>query len=128
MNENVYIAHKKLPNKTLRVHSARYTQCIHVSSRKLKLPKDTHTKIYIYTNIIFIPWEFKSSVVNEAGTAQLVERPTEKNARCNMTWVKSPGAARDFSPRVGCRCRLFYGVRTAPVCNRMYRHLSARYK
>ena len=31
-------------HKTLRVHSARYTQCIHVSSRKLKLPKDTHTK------------------------------------------------------------------------------------
>ena len=46
MNENVYIAHKKLPHKTLRVHSARYTQCIHVSSRKLKLPKDTHTKRY----------------------------------------------------------------------------------
>ena len=39
MNENLYIAHKKLPHKTLRVHSARYTQCIHVSSRKLKLPK-----------------------------------------------------------------------------------------
>ena len=29
MNENLYIAHKKLPHKTLRVHSARYTQCIH---------------------------------------------------------------------------------------------------
>ena len=46
MNENLYIAHKKLPYKTLHVHSARYTQCIHVSSRKLKLPKDTHTKRY----------------------------------------------------------------------------------
>ena len=46
MNENLYIAHKKLPHKTLRVHSARFTQCIHVSSRKLKLPKDTHTKRY----------------------------------------------------------------------------------
>ena len=46
MNENLYIAHKNLPHKTLRVHSARYTQCIHVSSRKLKLPKDTHTKKY----------------------------------------------------------------------------------
>ena len=33
MNENLYIAYKKLPHKTLRVHSARYTQCIHVSSR-----------------------------------------------------------------------------------------------
>ena len=30
----------------MRVHSARYTQCIHVSSRKLKLPKDTRTKRY----------------------------------------------------------------------------------
>ena len=30
----------------MRVHSARYTQCIYVSSRKLKLPKDTHTKKY----------------------------------------------------------------------------------
>ena len=46
MNENLYIAHKKLSHKTLRVHSARYTQRIHVSSRKLKLPKDTHTKKY----------------------------------------------------------------------------------
>ncbi len=46
MNENLYRAHKNLPHKTLRVHSARYTQCIHVSSRKLKLPKDTHTKKY----------------------------------------------------------------------------------
>ena len=39
----IYIARKKLPHKTLRVHSARYTQCIHVSSRKLKLPKDMHS-------------------------------------------------------------------------------------
>ena len=46
MNENLYITHKKLPHKTLRVHSARYTQCIHVSSRKLKLPKDAHTRKY----------------------------------------------------------------------------------
>ena len=46
MNENLYIAHKKLPHKTLRVHSARYTQCIHVSSCKLKLPKDTLTEKY----------------------------------------------------------------------------------
>ena len=37
---------KKLPHKTLRVHSARYTQCILVNSRKLKLPTDTHTKRY----------------------------------------------------------------------------------
>ena len=40
------IAHKKLPHETLHVHSARYTQCIHVSSCKLKLPKDTYTKKY----------------------------------------------------------------------------------
>ena len=43
MNENLYIAHKKLPHKALHVHSAWYTQCIHVSSRKLKLPKDMHS-------------------------------------------------------------------------------------
>ena len=36
MNENLYIAHKTFPHRTLRVHSAGYTQCIHVSSRKLK--------------------------------------------------------------------------------------------
>ena len=39
--------HKKLPHKTLRVHSARYTQCIHVSSRKLKLPKDMHSYLKV---------------------------------------------------------------------------------
>ena len=43
----IYISRiKKLPHKTLRVHSTRDTQCIHVSCRKLKLPKDTHTKKY----------------------------------------------------------------------------------
>ena len=55
MNENLYIAHKNLPHKTLRVHSARYTQCIHLSSRKLKLPKEmpsyptTHFQKWNYT-------------------------------------------------------------------------------
>ena len=33
MNENLYIAHKKRPHKTLRVHSTRYTQCIHVTCK-----------------------------------------------------------------------------------------------
>ena len=46
-NEEVtylHIAHKKkLTHKTLRAHSAGYAQCIHVSSRKLKTTKDTHT-------------------------------------------------------------------------------------
>ena len=54
MNENLYIAHKKLPHKTLRVHSARYTQCIHVSSCKLKLPKDMHS----YPPIPFQKWNY----------------------------------------------------------------------
>ena len=44
MNENLYTAHEKLPHKPLRVHSVRYTQCLHVSSRKLKLPKDITKK------------------------------------------------------------------------------------
>ena len=34
---------KKLTHKTLHVLSARYTQCVHRSSCKLKLPKDVHT-------------------------------------------------------------------------------------
>ena len=50
----VYIAHKNLPHKTLRVHSARYTQCIHVSSRKLKLPKDMHS----YPPTPFQKWNY----------------------------------------------------------------------
>ena len=48
MTENLHMAHKKQnkqkrPQKTLCVHSARYTQCIQVSSSKLKLPKHIHT-------------------------------------------------------------------------------------
>ena len=39
----IYILRKKLPHKTMRVHSARYTQWIPVSYRKLKLAKDIHT-------------------------------------------------------------------------------------
>ena len=35
----IYIGHKKLPHRILRVHSTRYTQCIHVSYRKLKKNK-----------------------------------------------------------------------------------------
>ena len=54
MNENLYIARKKLPHKTLRVHSARYTQCIHVSSRKRKLPKDMHS----YPPTPFQKWNY----------------------------------------------------------------------
>ena len=34
--------------------------------------------------------------------------------------VRFPGAARDFPPRVNFQCRLSYGVRTPPMCNRMY--------
>ena len=62
MNENLYIAHKKLPHKTLRVHSARYTQCIHVSSRKLKLPKDIHLHILCVNtkiSVLFNPCVFE---------------------------------------------------------------------
>ena len=41
MNEwmKIYITHKKLPYKTMHVHSIRYTQCIHLSSCKLKTTK-----------------------------------------------------------------------------------------
>ena len=53
--------------------------------------------------------------------AHLVERPTEKTEAILME-VRVPGAARDFSPRVNFQCSLSYGVRTAPVCNRMHQH------
>ena len=43
MKMYIYRRKKKNPHKTLRVHSARYTQCVHVSSCKLKTSKDTHT-------------------------------------------------------------------------------------
>ena len=39
MNRTLNMAHKKLPHKTLRVHSASYTQCMHAGSHKLKLPQ-----------------------------------------------------------------------------------------
>ena len=54
--------------------------------------------------------------------AQLVEHRTGTPP----TQVRFPGAARDFSLRVNFRCRLSYGVRDTPVCNQMYKHLSAR--
>ena len=61
----------------------------------------------------------------KTGTAQLVEPPTEKSGAV-LTRVRVPSAARDFSPRVSFQCRLFYGVRTDPVCNRMHQDLCAR--
>ena len=39
------------------------------------------------------------------GTAQLVEHPTEKPG-ATLTWVRAPGAARDFSPSVAFHHRL----------------------
>ena len=57
--------------------------------------------------------------------AQLVKRLSKKTGAI-LTRVRVPGAARDFSPRVNFRCRLSYGVRTAPVCCRMHQHLCAR--
>ena len=35
----------------MRVHSARYTQSIHVISRKLKLPKDMHSIIILVSEL-----------------------------------------------------------------------------
>ena len=56
--------------------------------------------------------------------AQLVEPLTEK-PNAILTRVQVPGAERDFSTKVSFRCKLSYGVRTAPVCNRMLQHLCA---
>ena len=50
----------------------------------------------------------------------MVERPAEKPGAI-LTRVRIPGAARDLSPRVSFQCKLSYGVRAAPVCNRMQR-------
>ena len=55
---------------------------------------------------------------------QLVERLTEK-PNAILTRVQVPGAVRDFSTKVNFRCKLSYGVRTAPVCNRMFQQLCA---
>ena len=43
-----------------------------------------------------------------------------------LTRVRVLGAPRNFSPRVNFQCRLSYGVRTVPVCNRMHQHLRGR--
>ena len=47
--------------------------------------------------------------------AQLVERRTGTPLRL----VRFPAAARNFSPTVNFQCRLSYGVRKTPVCNRV---------
>ena len=51
----------------------------------------------------------------DAHLGLLVERQIEKSG-ANLTRVQVLGAARDFSPRVNFQCRLFYRVRTTPVC------------
>ena len=48
--------------------------------------------------------------------AQLVQRRTGTPLR----QVRFPGAARDSSPNVNFQCRLSYGARAAPVCNRLH--------
>ena len=55
------------------------------------------------------------------------ERPIEKPGSA-LTRVRLSGAARDFSPRVSYQCRLSYGVRSAPACNRMQQRLCGRSK
>ena len=54
--------------------------------------------------------------------AQLVEH----QAGTPPTQVRFPGAARDFSARVNCQCRLSYGFRTPPcaiACTYIYAHV-----
>ena len=57
-----------------------------------------------------------SGLITGGDVAQLVERRTGTP----LTKVRFLGAARDFSSRVNFQCRLSYGVRTPPVCNRMH--------
>ena len=60
-----------------------------------------------------------SQQINAIIIPQLVERPTE-NLAAVLTRVRVPDAARDFPSRTNFQCRLSYGVRTAPVCNRIH--------
>ena len=83
MNGNVYMAHKKHPHKTLRVHSARYTQCIDVGCHKLKLPET------------FLPVKYKHDAVSDVTTAQsgasravcnvMVTQERDDQAVCDVT-------------------------------------------
>ena len=67
-------------------------------------------------NDIHVRWNYFWITVQNGDVAQLVEQWTDTP----LMQFRFSGAARDFSPRVSIRCRLSYGVRTPPVCNRMH--------
>ena len=69
-----------------------------------------------------VPYIMKPCKVGQARIAQLVECPTEKPGAI-LTRVRVPSATRDISPRVNCLCRHSYGVRTAPVCINICKHV-----
>ena len=54
-----YIAHKKLPHKTLSVHSARYTKCIHVSRQSTQVIKQPQQHF---------PWPLKNFLSKKMAT------------------------------------------------------------
>ena len=62
------------------------------------------------------------SVQIKAVEVQLTECHIEK-PNAVLTRVRFPSEARHFSPRVNFHCRLFWGVRTAPVCSCIHQHL-----
>ena len=94
--------------------------CVHHWNSALSRHKADGTLLFVCRGSLALSPKFDY----KKGIAQLVERPTEKSGAI-LTRVRVPGAARDFSPRVSFQCRLFYGVRTDSVCNRMHQQLCA---
>ena len=60
------------------------------------------------------------------GDSSFVREPATEKPGEILTQVRVPNAGWDFSPRVNFQCRLYYGVRAAPVYDHVHRHLCAR--
>ena len=106
---------------------ARARACVCVCVRALK------NRFVLYMKMLLTPFLKHSAWWYFAyrGIAQLVlfilYCPAEKPPAI-LTRVRVPGAASDLFPRVSCQCRLFYGVRTASLCNRLHQHPCTRQK
>ena len=87
-------------------------------------PTDLAQRLWWVDSGQFMLLSAKGHGKNGVGIAQLVECLTKKPGAI-PTWLRVPGSARDFSPRVGFLCRYPYGVCRTPVCNRMHQHLCA---
>ena len=92
-----------------------------LAQRCLRL-ETCYCNLFYHKTTSYISFYFIKKKKVGGAVAQLVEHRTGTPP----TQVRFPGAARDFSPRVNFQCRLSYGVRTPPVCNRVHSHLCAR--